>query len=400
MGWPFRGPVADGRGGSGPSGRKDAARLAVAAGFLAAGLSPGGEELPEAWVELEARPETLFVHRARSSSDGLAHVCFRNLAGRAVTIARARAGYFQGERSLGAGEIASNLPEELSFLRLPLELAAGARSGWLAACLEGIPEGADRVRLEFDVRLRRGVRGAWRTVAVDIGLEEPPRVALRLPFEEGLWKVSQGHGCATQHRIGGRGQEFAWDFVALAAATGRERAWKNRDLPTFGKPVLAPISGRVVRVVADVTDNEGLRDYPRRSLLDDLARPDWVFGNHVILDAGGGIYVLLAHLQEASVRVAPGDFVQAGEPIARAGNSGNTVHPHVHLQAMDRPDPADPRVRGLPASFVDYRQFTIVPGRSYTDLYSQRVSVGDPPEGVVVAPASGERSAPLSPRSP
>lgn len=383
------------------------ARLASLLTLAAAGsVARGGAALPAGrWLEIETRPATAVVHGSPGSADALLHVSIRNLSGRPLKLVRARASYFRGQGAVGAAAHGGGGLGEASFLRLPVGLSPSERLDWQAICLEGVPEGAHRVRLEFDVLARRGARRHWRTEAVESRLEETVPVVLHLPFEAGFWKVTQGHGCRTQHRLGGRGQEFAWDFVALGPAgqgsgAARDRAWKNRDLPTFGRPVRAPAAGRVVRVVNDVPDNEGAREYPRRSLLDDLAHPDWVFGNYVVLEAGKGAYVLLAHLEQGSVLVAPGQLVEAGEQIARAGNSGNSIHPHVHLHVMDRPDPSDNEVQGLPASLADYREITIVSSGPHTDYYARHVAVGDPPEGAVVAPVPRPEPPPVTPPPP
>ena len=83
--------------------------------------------------------------------------------------------------------------------------------------------------------------------------------------------------------------------------------------------------------------------------------------------------------------VEPGERVSAGQRIAQCGNSGNTIEPHVHIQVMDRPDPADPEVRGLPAAFAEYMEYSAVRRGEVTDLHAERVALGDPLEGRVVA---------------
>ena len=55
-------------------------------------------------------------------------------------------------------------------------------------------------------------------------------------------------------------------------------------------------------------------------------------GNHIFLAAPGGEVVALCHLQRGSVGVRVGQYVRAGEPIERCGNSGNSTEPHLHLQ--------------------------------------------------------------------
>src|SRR5689334_22768157 len=65
--------------------------------------------------------------------------------------------------------------------------------------------------------------------------------------------------------------------------------------------------------------------------------PGRILGNHIVLDLGGGVYAVLAHLRRRSALVAPGDRVRAGQVIAACGNSGNSSEPHLHFQLMDRP---------------------------------------------------------------
>ncbi|MFC6721223.1 M23 family metallopeptidase [Halobacteriaceae archaeon SHR40] len=62
-----------------------------------------------------------------------------------------------------------------------------------------------------------------------------------------------------------------------------------------------------------------------------------IAGNYVVIEHETGEYSLLAHLQENSVTVEPGQEVQRGEVVGRCGNSGNSTEPHLHFQLQDRP---------------------------------------------------------------
>jgi hypothetical protein len=59
--------------------------------------------------------------------------------------------------------------------------------------------------------------------------------------------------------------------------------------------------------------------------------------------------VALCHLQRASVQVWVGQRVRAGQTLARCGNSGNSTEPHLHVQAVDRPDVL--HASGVPITF-------------------------------------------------
>ena len=57
-------------------------------------------------------------------------------------------------------------------------------------------------------------------------------------------------------------------------------------------------------------------------------------GNNIVIDIGGGRYLLIGHLSPGSIQVKVGDQVKLGQPIAKVGNSGNTTQPHLHVQAQ------------------------------------------------------------------
>jgi murein DD-endopeptidase MepM/ murein hydrolase activator NlpD len=139
----------------------------------------------------------------------------------------------------------------------------------------------------------------------------------------------------------------------------------------------------VVAAVGEVDDNDAQNEFPRRSIVDTVRKPLWFFGNYVVLDAGG-FYVLLAHLRKGSVVVKAGDGVREGELLAYTGNSGNTMLPHLHVQVMDRADPADPTVSGVPARFRDYLEATMRGEGAERESVVRRVAIGDPPQGAVV----------------
>jgi len=336
------------------------------------------------------------VHRG-AVADAVFDLEIENTADFNVKVKAVTAVFLDGDRTLGSVVLEREFFKDQVYQRAS-RIDRGKRAEWRAICLEGVPAGADRVRLDLDVTASGGLRRSGSSESVEVGFDaapEPP--GLRLPFE-GYWRVSQGHTCSNDHRVGGFGSDYAWDFAAVGPggrSSASDEAGNNADSYSFGKPVLAPADGRVVRVIGDVADNEGLKSYPRKSLLDGLQRPEWIFGNFIVLDIGDGAFALLAHLKQGSILVEPGRHVRAGDPLAECGNSGNSFDPHVHLQIMDRPDPTDPDVRGLPAVFVDYLQFVVVGEGEQRDLLAKRMPTGDPPEWSVVAPATADQRLPL-----
>jgi len=175
-----------------------------------------------------------------------------------------------------------------------------------------------------------------------------PAVDLQFPLGPGTYLAVNGGSAAlvnahettrTDQRFRDyRGQSDGLDLVRLNGAGLRARGWRPADpgaYAIFGTAVRAPCGGRVVTAVDD---------------LPDMAPPavDRVHlaGNHVILDCAG-TWVVLAHLARGSVAVRAGQDVAALAPLGRAGNSGHSSEPHLHVHAQ-RPGTAAAPFSGAP----------------------------------------------------
>jgi hypothetical protein len=168
-------------------------------------------------------------------------------------------------------------------------------------------------------------------------------VLISPPFR-GEWYVFQGGRSAlVNHHYPIRAQRYALDLVMTVG--GRESKGdpdRLESYPAYGQPLYAPADGRVSRVTNDRPDMAiGETD------------TEQIVGNHVVIDLGGGRWVLLAHLMKGSVLVSEGQRVRRGEAIARCGNSGNTSAPHLHLQVQDGPDFEESDLASLPIRFRD-----------------------------------------------
>lgn len=182
--------------------------------------------------------------------------------------------------------------------------------------------------------------------APTVHLDYRTRATLRLPFAappEGRWYVGWGgRDVIHNYHAAAADQRFAYDlYVAADGRPFRTDGKTAQDYYCFGQPILAPAAG----IVAAALD--GLPDNPPGQM--DPANP---VGNHVVIDHGGE-FSFLAHLQQGSVSVRPGDPVSAGQPIGLCGNSGNTTMPHLHYHLQTTPVFA--RGEGLPAAFNGYR---------------------------------------------
>lgn len=152
-------------------------------------------------------------------------------------------------------------------------------------------------------------------------------------------------------RVDGSGRSGPWDWRSAFASEPPER------FVGFGTPILAPLAGTVTITHDGEPDHVARRSLTAGSwyLLGQAGRaragPHAIAGNHVVIAASDhGPYVLLAHLRRGSLTVAVGDQVSVGDTVGECGNSGNSIQPHVHVQATVSTDWAV--TRGLPIHFL------------------------------------------------
>jgi hypothetical protein len=70
-------------------------------------------------------------------------------------------------------------------------------------------------------------------------------------------------------------------------------------------------------------------------------------GNAIAITHGGGWETMYCHLAKGSLKVAVGEKVQAGQPVAKVGLSGLTEFPHLHLTVRHNGASVDPFAPGL-----------------------------------------------------
>ncbi|MFJ4046618.1 M23 family metallopeptidase [Microbacterium sp. NPDC089987] len=189
----------------------------------------------------------------------------------------------------------------------------------------------------------------------------PRSLDLAFPFA-GQWLVQN----SPANRVPSHGtplfaSSYAIDFVPLGdharTAPMRARSWVRTEpaqvFPGYGRGVLAPADGIVVAAEDAAPDHGAHRGLPSVGYAVSQRRraaQGWaaLSGNHVLLHIGDAV-VALCHLQQHSLRVRVGEAVVAGQPLAGCGNSGNSTEPHLHLQAIDRPDVG--LARAVPVTF-------------------------------------------------
>lgn len=73
----------------------------------------------------------------------------------------------------------------------------------------------------------------------------------------------------------------------------------------------------------------------------DLYQGQAKFGKVIVIDHGGGLRSMYAHLDQRTV--GTGDAVAAGQPIGKTGNTGKTTGPHLHFEVSQDGRPIDPQ---------------------------------------------------------
>jgi len=159
-----------------------------------------------------------------------------------------------------------------------------------------------------------------------------------------------------------RSGQFALDGVGLDAgyavylsAHGR----RSEDYAGWGRTVMAPAAGTVVRTRADRPDQPDPDNSDPKFFAPEFPNGGDP-GNHAVIDHGNGEFSMLAHFQEKSLRVKTGDRVLQGQALARLGSSGDTVTPHLHYQLQSGPD--HEWSDGLPCRFSNIESALLVKG--------------------------------------
>ena len=187
--------------------------------------------------------------------------------------------------------------------------------------------------------------------------------ALASPIRGRCRAVNSPADQVPSHGVHAFAQTYAIDLLHEPAGGerptfgGRRAMRRPEEYPSFGRPVYAPATGRLARVVDSARDHRcrsnwlGYVYMAVEGVVLQLRGTRGLLGNHVVIALEDGGHVALAHLRRGSVTVREGDRVRRGEIVAEVGNSGNSSEPHVHMQLMDRPKPTT--AVGLPLLLDD-----------------------------------------------
>jgi murein DD-endopeptidase MepM/ murein hydrolase activator NlpD len=127
-------------------------------------------------------------------------------------------------------------------------------------------------------------------------------------------------------------ETFAVDWALLKGDRVYEgKGTTNEQFYAYGADVFAVADSTVVSVQdgkPDTTPNVAM--IPKT--LSDFG------GNQVMLEIAPKVYAVYGHLQPGSLRVKVGDTVKVGAPLAKIGNTGPSLGPHLHFGLLNRPD--------------------------------------------------------------
>ena len=157
------------------------------------------------------------------------------------------------------------------------------------------------------------------------------KVEYRLPFD-GEWTVINGGLEKEYCHLGGPTQRYAYDFLIMSESGKTYRGDNPADVSAYkcyGKEILAPADGTVVEIGVNCEDGKIMLPGDMEAMAKDIR------GNYILIKHAENEYGFIGHLQPQSICVEVGEKVQAGQVIARCGNTGNSSEPHVHFHVQD-----------------------------------------------------------------
>jgi hypothetical protein len=152
-----------------------------------------------------------------------------------------------------------------------------------------------------------------------------------LPFKDEWFVANGGSTKINSHSWDILTQRYAYDFLMVSRDNNsfQNHGKKLSDYYCYGKEVIAPADGVVVRINNKVKDYTSVGDFSI----------DWktrdFHGNFIIIKHADKEFSFIAHLQLNSIRVKKGQIVNQGQVIGLCGNSGHSTEPHIHFHLQD-----------------------------------------------------------------
>jgi hypothetical protein len=177
--------------------------------------------------------------------------------------------------------------------------------------------------------------------APEVAINRQPAIVIKPPVRGEGWLVSSGCCKPNIHRD----LRIAMNGVRIETAETFAIDWnrvKNNKIHdgdgkkleqhyAFGEEVFAVADGTIVSI------QDGKPEMTPNILMKPETKDDYG-GNHVILEIAPAVFAIYLHLHPGSLTVKVGDVVKAGAPLAKIGNTGPSMGPHLHFSISDKPD--------------------------------------------------------------
>ena len=175
----------------------------------------------------------------------------------------------------------------------------------------------------------------------EVVINRRPATVIKPPVKGDGWLSTSACCTPNVHRdlrvaVNGRRIETPETFAVDWALLKGDRVYegdgsRNDQFYVYGADVYVVANGTVVSVQdgkPDATPNKAMTP----KTLSDFG------GNQVMLEIAPKVYAVYAHLQPGSLRVKVGDTVKVGATLAKIGNTGPSLGPHLHFGLLNRPD--------------------------------------------------------------
>ena len=176
----------------------------------------------------------------------------------------------------------------------------------------------------------------WGVAALLAALPAVPAPALELDLPIGC---RPGTDCWIARYVdldpGPGFKDFMCGDLGADGHSGTDFAIPNLAAMRAGVPVLAAAAGRV-RNIRDGMDDVSVEQVGMAAIEGRNC------GNGVVIIHGDGWETQYCHLRKGSVRVRPGQEVEAGQELGLVGMSGEASFPHIHLSVRQGDTQVDP----------------------------------------------------------
>ena len=175
----------------------------------------------------------------------------------------------------------------------------------------------------------------------EVAINRRPATVIKPPLKGNGWLATTACCTPNVHRdlrivVDGRRIETAETFAVDWALLKGDRVdegdgTNNKQSYAYGADVFAVADGTVVSI------QDGKPDTTPNTAIIPKTKSDFG-GNQVVLEIAPNIFAVYAHLQPGSLRVKAGETVKVGAPLAKIGNTGPSLGPHLHFGLLNRPD--------------------------------------------------------------